>query len=236
MGLLDLLELEPGQRLFPGLGFLVHGLFLQGALQLPALPVGGSHRLRLLRKLPAAVGVQNLHVLLFVQQRLVLMLAVDVYQKLRQLLHLLRGDGLAVDAVHILPHADLAADGYGPVFRLLQLQLLQLPADALISGEDQLHKGALRPLAQHLPLELPTEGQVHAPDQQGFPRAGLSGEDVQALAELHLRLFHQCQVLHMQASQHLLSPFRLLARRTPRPFPSRGIRPRQIHPLRHICL
>ena len=188
------------------------------------------------------------------------------------------------DAVHILPHADLAADGYGSVFRLLQLQLLQLPADALISGEDQLHKGALRPLAQHLPLELPTEtwrswtptaagslrrrrrrwlpptgsagswsapwrkrpwtrkprpgtlaqhlplelpteGQVHAPDQQGFPRAGLSGEDVQALAELHLRLFHQCQVLHMQASQHLLSPFRLLARRTPRPFPSRGIQP-----------
>ena len=196
LGLLNLLQLELRQGLLLCLGFLVQRLFLQGLLQFPAFPVGCLHRLRRLLELLAAVGVQNLHMFLLVQKGLVLMLAMDVNQQLRQLLHLFRRDRLPVHTVDILPHLHLPAYDHRAIFLRFQLQQF-FPHPLVAACEYQLHQGALRPFSQHFTVEFPSQGQVHASNQQGLARAGLSGQDIQASSELHLGLFHQSQILHM---------------------------------------
>ncbi len=49
---------------------------------------------------------------------------------------------------------------------------------------------------------LGAQRQVDGADQYGFSRTGFTGQDIQSLAELHLRMIDQRQVLHLKMIEH----------------------------------
>ena len=196
--LLDLLVLKLRKGLFLCPCGLIHGLFLQRSSQATALLIRLPHSRRGRFRLRTAIGVQNFQMLFFLQKGLMLMLTVNIDQRLCQLLHLLRRDSLSVDPADTLPGLKLPADDYLTVLSRLQFQLLQLFYHLrTVRGKNQFHQCALGPLAQHFLLKFPSQRQMNTADEQRLSRTGLTGEDIQPRAEFHLRLLHQRQIFHM---------------------------------------
>ena len=124
-------------------------------------------------------------------------LTMNIDQRLRKLLHLLCRHGLSVDPANAFARLHFAADNHSIVILWFQIHGLQLFPYSGTAGEYKLHQRAVCSLAQHFLLKFSSQSQIDTSDQQGFPRTGFSCEDIQSLAELHLGLLHQGQVFYM---------------------------------------
>ena len=116
--------------------------------------------------------------LLFVQQRLVFVLAVYVNQQFGHLLNLPGGNGFPVDTEHILPRLHPAADEHHVLLQR-NFQFLQfLPQRPILrrASKHQFHQSALRPLTKHILVKSGSQCQIDRTNQNRFAGAGLTGQ------------------------------------------------------------
>lgn len=114
-----------------------------------------------------------------VQQRLMLMLSMNINQCFRQLLHLLCSNRLPVYLADTFPCLHFPADNHRTVLRLFQFHLCQLLPDLrTIPVKHKLYQGAFRPRAKHIPVKFSPQRQIDASNQQGFSRSRLTGKNI----------------------------------------------------------
>ena len=154
------------------------------------------------------VAVQQLAVVVGRQQRLVLVLAVHVEQQAGELpqagqgeRRILHEQGPLAVAPHAAPYDD------GPLLRLDALGLE--PGQGLLvalQADHPRHAGLLGAGPHGLRVGLEAQQQPQGPDQDGLPRPGLAGEDVQPRGEAHLQPLDEGVVGHHQGLKHSAAP------------------------------
>ncbi len=101
---------------------------------------------------------------------------------------------------------NLTAHNQRAVFRFVQPILLEHLLDrvpgAAFALEDRRHYCPFRSGANHVTRRLFTQQQRQRIDQNGFPRARFSGQQVQPGGELHRRVVDDRVVLQTQFNQH----------------------------------
>ena len=138
-----------------------------------------------------------------VQERLILVLPVDIDQQPRRLSEHPCAHGLAVDPADAPPLHETPAQRKTAVLRE-QVKLFKLPPDLLVlNGKSQFHKAALRPAAEHVRAVLPAQGEIDGAEKERLSRSGLSGQNVQPRTEFYFRLIDQSQIFHKQILQHI---------------------------------
>ena len=144
-----------------------------------------------------AEAVQIAQVALRVQQLLPVVLAVDVQQLAPQLPKLSHRHRPAVDPAQVL---SIAAD------LPLEQQLLLLRAQAVVlqpgqlgqAGENSGDMGRLGSGADQLPAGPLPQNSADGVDDNGFARASLAGEDVEAPAELDVHRLNDGDILDVK--------------------------------------
>ena len=138
------------------------------------------------RRLITAEGIQNMQMRALLQQALVLMLTVNIDQQLCHGTELCQCHRLIVDLDLRTFLRNLPAYDQLPVLRL-DIQLPKLVF--LLFGKlrkDQLHKAVFPAVPDQILAGLGAQCQVDGADQNGFSRTGLTGQNIQSLAEFHL--------------------------------------------------
>src|SRR5699024_6138895 len=93
-----------------------------------------------------------------VQERLILMLSVDIDQQAGRIPEHPCAHSLSVDPADAPPLHETPAQRKTAVLRE-QVKLFKLPPDLLVlNGKSQFHKAALRPAAEHVRAVLPAQG------------------------------------------------------------------------------
>ena len=139
-----------------------------------------------------------------IEQVLPVVLAVDVEQQRAQRAQLRRCDRDAADAAGRLALGrDLAADDE----LIVALDLVFLaPVPARVRVERRTDDRLFGAGAHELARGARAEDRVHGVHKDGFARARLAGQDVQAGAELQIRPLDDRDVFNMQFSQQSASP------------------------------
>ena len=144
--------------------------------------------------------IQKVQMVLFVKQRRRVMLAVDVDQLDAELAQ--DGDAHkgAVHPANVLAvQMDLALDyGLGVVLH----PLLGKPGKLRHIPEDRPNGGFACSRADHVPVGPVAQNGGDGVDDDGFARAGLAGQDVEALIEGNIRAFNDGDILNVQKTQH----------------------------------
>jgi hypothetical protein len=187
------------------LGFVLRelrfGIFCERTQTLP-LPVGRGAVAR--QRLTTAVRVQELALRGRPQQRLVLVLAVDVHQVLARLAQLRERGHVAVDEAARAPTAlQRAAQDQAPGIAL-QLALGEPRGQrrARIQVELGAEFGALRPFAYQRAVGAAADQQLEGVHQDRLARAGLAGEHGVAAPRLKLDALGDDVVANRQDAQH----------------------------------
>ncbi|MPM72760.1 hypothetical protein SDC9_119736 [bioreactor metagenome] len=202
---LQLLNLKRQAVHFAGLFRLVHPKGVHLAAQLRHRAIGGAVFPQ--RALQSPKGIQIRAVPLLVQKLLPVVLAVDI-QKLPAKHPQLR--------YRHRPSVD-PAEVFSVCVQLpLENQkalLVHRPAALGKAGKVRLHSGKLR--TDHCPLaaganQVPggsaPQHRAQSVNDNGFSRAGFSGEGVEARAEMNVRLLDDCNVFNVQQLQHGFFP------------------------------
>ena len=167
----------------------------------PEIVVGlAGRRVRRGQRFQPAEGVEQRALAVGIDERAVLVLAVDVDQPIAQLLE--RGDRHG-HAVHLSGAPPLSRDPSGdddrPVLEGGAENLLELAAErGLLDLEDG--RGARLGLAgaDEIGRGLAAEHQAESRQQQALARPGLPGPDAEAPLQLDLDVLDRRQVLHRQ--------------------------------------
>ena len=123
--------------------------------------------------------------ILTVQQCLTVMLAVDVDQQSGRLFERTHAHGLAVDPADAAPFHQAPAQRdhalFGPDLHFRK------PADDpfIVKGKCQLDQSAVRAVPQHVRRVPSAEGEIYRSHKDGFPGAGLAGQDIKPGSEIH---------------------------------------------------
>ena len=148
--------------------------------------------------LPLLEIVKDLQMVAVPEQRLVLMLPVDVDEELRHLPELCERHGLIIDLDFRTRSRDLPADDELPVLRL-DLECPQLPDEFLTEiAEDELHESIRLAAADHVPAGLRAQREIDGADQDGLTGTRFTGQNIEPGLELHLRGVDQGEILYMK--------------------------------------
>ena len=191
------------QRLHPAkLLSLVHGHVLnfptQGGHALVFFPIG----------LPQAAIVSKIiqedQVVFFVKQRRGIVLAVDIDQLDAQPAQHGHGDQSPVDPAYILAvQENIPLDHR---LRVIGHPVLGKPREFRHLGEHGADGGLVCPGADHIPVGPLTQDGGDGVDHNGFARARLAGEHIEARVKRDIRALDNRDILNMQKIQHGSSP------------------------------
>ena len=154
-----------------------------------------------------AEGIQIIHVPRGIEQRLVLVLAMDVHQKRGQAFQRAQRDDCARYAADVASAAaQLAGDGQQAVLavRAQLARCLQRPG-AVCRVEQSLHPALLRAGAHEISIRASAQHEVHAVHDDGFARAGFAGKHIESLRKFNAQRFNQCDIRNIQLQQHSVS-------------------------------
>ena len=198
----DLGELEPVEILLPRL--LSH-LLLEMLLPVPRVPPG-AHQMRhaLSLRLALAEAVEQAELLLGLEQPLMLVLAVELHEVLAEPLQEPDRRRRVVDVDPVPSGAgDLSLHDELPLTRgvagLVENGGQRAPA---IDVEHRLDGGQILAGADQVGVGARAEHEQDGVDQNGFARAGLPREHVEAGREWHRDLLDHGQVSDPELSQH----------------------------------
>ena len=188
-GFLDLLilELRKGEflRLRPVICAEHRKLPLELRIQLIALP---EFLLDRGKRFPCK-GIEDLHMIFLVQERLVLMLAVNVDQKLGKRLDLFRRDGLPAYPEQVAAGLDLSLYNDDAVLLHRDLKRLDLLQHRRVCHlEDQLHKRIVGACPYHILVRSRPQCEIDRADDDRFAGSGLPAQDIQSSPKIDLCL------------------------------------------------
>ena len=187
----NLLQFKFRQGLFPGLGFLIHGLFFYLLPQFFAFMIKRSHFFSRLLKRFSAIIIQNFHMFLFMEQRLMLVLTVNIDQQFCQFLDLAGCYRFSVDFADTAAGLHPAADDDSSVLLFRDIKLCHLLGYFFIFClKNKFYQAIICPSAQHILVKFAAQSQIHRTDQYRFTCTGLTGEDIQPLTEFYFCFFN----------------------------------------------
>ena len=150
-----------------------------------------------------AEAVQIGPVEFLVQKLSPVVLAVDVQQLPADLPELGHSDGAAVDPAGILPFAgNLSLEEQLPVLVRGQPVLPETRQVRRDGGELRADKGLSGSGADEVPGGPSPQNGTHGVNDDGFPRAGLARERIEARAELNVRFLDNRNIFDVQKLQH----------------------------------
>ena len=154
-----------------------------------------------LRKNPAE-AVQIAAMALLIQEKLAVVLAVNVEKAAADLPQLGHGDGSSVGPAGVFPVAvDLPLEDQLPVFR--DDAVLLQNGQGRHTGKESTDEGLGGPGADQIPAGPLAQHRAHGVDDDGLAGPGLTGEGVEAPGEGNVRLLDHRDILNMQQLQHL---------------------------------
>ena len=68
--------------------------------------------------------------------------------------------------------------------------------------EHSLHSGLIKALTNHFERGTPSHQQAHSIHQNGFPRSGFTGDQIQPLPEFNFQTIDQSKILDGEELQH----------------------------------
>ena len=177
--ILNLIDLEAQEILLPDAALPVQGKALKLRVQSGILAVEGGCIFFQTVNTGFGVLIQNFQMPGMIQKGLVLMLAVNIDEKAGHLAQLCRRDRLVVNPADTANRRDLLrydhqAVAVGRHIKRPQGFRLRLA----VHREHQLYVGLVTALADHVLRGLAAQGNVHGADENGFSRAGLSGQNI----------------------------------------------------------
>ena len=183
---------------------LVHGHPVDLAAQLgngcEFLPVVGQ-KPSVIRK-----GIQKAQMVLLIKKRRGIVLPVDIDELNAQLVQDRHGHKSTVHPADVFTvQKDIPLDhGLPVIFHAVFLE----PRKIRHFCEDRPDGGLAGPGPDHIPVSPLAQDGGNGVDDNGFARAGLTGEDIKALVEGNIRLLNDCDVLNVQkAQQSLHAPY-----------------------------
>ena len=142
-------------------------------------------------------GIQDLQLSLLVEERLVLVLSMDVDQDPCRLLQKRDGHRLPVDLAGAAPLHEPPAQDNSPLLRE-NIQLFQsLFLLFIFNSKGQFHKSILRSFPQDVRGISGPKSETDRTEDDGFPRSGLPCQYIQPLLEVNLHLVDQGEIFHM---------------------------------------
>ena len=162
--------------------------------------MGRAHRRHFIHVILVTEGIQKLHVLRRIHQRLMLVLSVHVHQQRSELLQRRQRQHRARDAADVAPAAaQLPGDADESIVRVHaelcgQLQRRRIAGDV----EQRLHAALLRAGADHVPVGAAAQRQVHAVYHDGLARAGFARKHIESLRKFDAQRFNQCDISDCQ--------------------------------------
>ena len=142
--------------------------------------------------------VEDLQMVAVPEERLMLMLPVDVDEELCYLPELRECHGLIIDLDFRTRSGDLPADDELPVLRL-DVERPQLPDEFLAEiTEDKLHESIRLSAADHVPAGLRAQRKIDGADQDRLSGTRLTGQNIEPWLELHLGGVDQGEILYMK--------------------------------------
>ena len=162
--------------------------------------MGRMHRRHLSEVHFVAEGVQELHVLRRIHQRLMLVLAVHVHQQRGELLQRRQRQHRARDAADVAPAAAQLPGHADQTAVRIHAQLCGQLQRCRIAGdiEQRLHAALLRAGADHVPVGAAAQRQVHAVYHDGLARAGFARKHIESLRKFDAQRFNQCDISDCQ--------------------------------------
>ncbi|MPM74214.1 hypothetical protein SDC9_121199 [bioreactor metagenome] len=198
---LQLLDLKAQAVHLPSLFGLVHPEGVHPPAQLRHGIIGPAVLAQRIFQPPKAVQIRA--VLLLVQKLLSVVLAVDVQEVRPQRAQLGYRNRPAVDAAKVFAvHVDLPLDHQKAVLIRFRAALRKTGQISRYAGELRADHRLLAAGADQIPGGPAPQHRAHGVDHNGFARARLTGECVEARAKLNVRLLDDRNIFNVQQFQH----------------------------------